>query len=309
MSNWATIFHKGTEDLVRTPGFWLTENRSALHARFSGNWNCNAGIDGLGGLLLDKWYHLTYTLSDSEKRLDLYIDSEWVGFYSIQDVKTQKVVFNDGPLYIGRAFANGFNGVISNVRYFNWRLCAQENKLILYGSKIALVIVSTNKYLSIKGNKYEKINQYMIVGNGRKIDLDNDVWTVIGQYGTSVIAGSPVPLNTIIGFNHQATGGNLHSHDMNDGRITPISKQQKVTINPGISRDNDFLIQRYNSKSSKDDPGYLMNGDIICLFHITTNKPAALYSHSVLFGDGTQEVSFHGNGNDENSKWRIELID
>ncbi|CAG8744316.1 976_t:CDS:2, partial [Funneliformis caledonium] len=170
-SDWATIFHKGTETWVRTPGLWLTANKSAFHARFTGNWTNNAGIEEIGdGLLLDKWYHLTYTLSDPEKRLDLYIDGEWVGFYCMQKVKTQSVAFNNGPLYIGRAFFKGFNGAISNVRYFNWRLCAQEvredffNKPIVNGSKVALVHVSTDKYLSTNGIKYDlgpKNKQYM----------------------------------------------------------------------------------------------------------------------------------------------------
>lgn len=65
------------------------------------------------GLLLNRWHHLAYTLSDPEKRLDFYLDGEWVGFNSIKNVKTQKVVFNDAPLHIGRAFThNGFNGEI-----------------------------------------------------------------------------------------------------------------------------------------------------------------------------------------------------
>ena len=69
---------------------------------------------GIGdGLLLNRWYHITYTLSDSEKRLDVYMDGEWIGYYSIQNVKTQKIIFNDGPFYIGHAFSwNGFNGEI-----------------------------------------------------------------------------------------------------------------------------------------------------------------------------------------------------
>ncbi|CAG8725084.1 12972_t:CDS:1, partial [Dentiscutata heterogama] len=138
-SSWATIFHKGrarytvslhkmlikliyfckiqnsgSADLIRTPGLWLTGNKSKLHPRFTGNWNNNAGIMELGdGLSLQKWYHIAYTLSDSEKRLDVYVDGEWLGFYSIQDVKKQKVIFNDGPLHIGRAFSwGGFNGEI-----------------------------------------------------------------------------------------------------------------------------------------------------------------------------------------------------
>ncbi|RIB24088.1 hypothetical protein C2G38_737597 [Gigaspora rosea] len=80
-------------------------------------------------LLLQKWYHIAYTLSDPEKRLDIYVDGEWVGHYSIQDVKKQSVIFNDGPLYIGQAFSrDGFNGEISNVHYFNWCLTLGEIK-------------------------------------------------------------------------------------------------------------------------------------------------------------------------------------
>ncbi|CAI2200782.1 20077_t:CDS:2, partial [Funneliformis geosporum] len=118
-----------TELLIRTPMLQLVPDKFLLHARFTGKLNKNLGINQLeDGLLLDKWYHIAYTLSDFEKRLDIYIDGEWVGFYGIQNVKTEKVVFNDGPLYIGRSCIDGFIGEISNVRYFNWRLCAQEVK-------------------------------------------------------------------------------------------------------------------------------------------------------------------------------------
>ncbi|CAG8527012.1 7041_t:CDS:2, partial [Dentiscutata heterogama] len=124
-NGWTSIFHKGTEEFIRTPGLWLT-SKSAFHARFTGNWDNNAGIHEIGdGLLIQKWYHIAYTLSESKKRLDLYIDGEWIGFYSIQDVKKQCIIFNDGPLYIGQSFsARGFNGEISNFRYFNWHLSA-----------------------------------------------------------------------------------------------------------------------------------------------------------------------------------------
>ncbi|CAI2197971.1 6488_t:CDS:2, partial [Funneliformis geosporum] len=121
-----------TKQFIRTPMLQLVPDKFLLHPRFTGKLNKDLGINQLGdGLLLDKWYHIAYTLSDFEKRLDIYIDGEWVGFYSIQNVKTERVVFNDGPLYIGRSYIdshNGFIGEISNVRYFNWRLCAQEAK-------------------------------------------------------------------------------------------------------------------------------------------------------------------------------------
>ncbi|CAG8809550.1 28080_t:CDS:2, partial [Dentiscutata erythropus] len=114
IDDWASVFHKGTESLIRTPGLWLTAHKSALHARFTGNWNGSAGIDALDGLLLQQWYHIAYTLSDPKKRLDIYINGEWSGFFSIQDVRKQNVIFNDGPMYIGKSPCNlhGFIGEI-----------------------------------------------------------------------------------------------------------------------------------------------------------------------------------------------------
>ncbi|PKY58655.1 hypothetical protein RhiirA4_412198 [Rhizophagus irregularis] len=57
---------------MRTPGLYLHANNSKLHPRFTGNWKGNVGIDAIGdGLLLNKWYHITYTLSDREKRMDI----------------------------------------------------------------------------------------------------------------------------------------------------------------------------------------------------------------------------------------------
>nr|CAG8507839.1 9514_t:CDS:2 [Entrophospora candida] len=129
-SSWACIFLKGTEHFIRTPSLWLLPNRTTMHPRFSGNWNHDAGIGETDTQLsLNKWHHISYTLSDSEKRLDLYIDCLWVGYYVIQNVQTQKVVFNTGPLHIGIAYdgkLTGITGEISNFRYFNWRLTAEE---------------------------------------------------------------------------------------------------------------------------------------------------------------------------------------
>ncbi|CAJ0637371.1 12947_t:CDS:2, partial [Entrophospora sp. SA101] len=121
-SDWPCIFRKGIYGSTRTPGLWLTSNNK-LHPRFTGNWNWNAGIDELATeLSLNKWYHISYTLSDSEKRLDIYIDGLWVGFYGIQEVQTQKVLFNTEELVIG----SNLTAEIRNFRYFNWRLTPEE---------------------------------------------------------------------------------------------------------------------------------------------------------------------------------------
>ncbi|CAJ0763050.1 12077_t:CDS:2 [Entrophospora sp. SA101] len=122
-SDWAKIFHKGTDHSTCTPGLWLTPNNK-LHPRFTSNWGWTIGIDEIAAteLSLNKWYHISYTLSDSEKRLDFYIDGLWVGFYGIQEVQIQKVLFNTEPLLIG----SNLTAEIRNFRYFNWRLTAEE---------------------------------------------------------------------------------------------------------------------------------------------------------------------------------------
>ena len=77
-----------------------------------------------------------------------------------------------------------------------------------------------------------------------------------------------------------------------------------VTLCGDKNRDDDFLIRRYSINDSYDDSGHLMNGDIVSLFHISTNKPP-LYSHPILLDDGSQEVSCHGSGHEENNKVHI----
>jgi hypothetical protein len=59
-------------------------------------------MDLSDGLSLNKWYHLTNTLSDLKNiSRYLYIVREWFGFHSIQQVK-QKFTLNDVPLHSGR---------------------------------------------------------------------------------------------------------------------------------------------------------------------------------------------------------------
>ncbi|CAJ0759769.1 3371_t:CDS:2 [Entrophospora sp. SA101] len=109
----------GTEHYIRTPSLWLCPNKTTMHARFSGNWNRNVGIgETATQLSLNKWHHISYTLSDLEKRLDLYIDCSWVGYYGIQNVQTQNVLFNTGPLHIGLAYDGKLTGITGEIRYY-----------------------------------------------------------------------------------------------------------------------------------------------------------------------------------------------
>uniref|UniRef100_U9TPV7 Uncharacterized protein n=2 Tax=Rhizophagus irregularis TaxID=588596 RepID=U9TPV7_RHIID len=96
------------ERLVRTPGLFLRANNSKLHPRFTGNWNDNVGINTVGdGLLSNKWYHITYKLSDPEKRMDIFINGVW----TTENVQMHRVKFNDKQLDIGwcMIFHNNFH--------------------------------------------------------------------------------------------------------------------------------------------------------------------------------------------------------
>ncbi|UZO25425.1 uncharacterized protein OCT59_017690 [Rhizophagus irregularis] len=76
------------------------------------------------------------------------------------------------------------NGLISNVRYFNWRLTAEEMKEDLFQcitEKADFIWIKICSSCTCSGNRFE-----------------NDVWTVIGANSTSVNAGSPGSLRYII---------------------------------------------------------------------------------------------------------------
>ncbi|CAG8442426.1 3648_t:CDS:10 [Acaulospora colombiana] len=180
---------------------------------------------------------------------------------------------------------------------------------IKYGSEVALIHVPTGKYLTTKGDKYPDVNQYIAacddLGENFK-NIKNEIWTVIGANGTNVNEGDTFPFKTIIGFKHNETEGNLHSH-AKSFKVTPKSGLQQATICLDINADDDWLVQPHSSSSVDNASGILVHGDIVNLLHITTNKPA-LYSHNVLLDNGTQEVACNDAGQEENRQWRIELI-
>nr|CAG8440230.1 9750_t:CDS:2 [Entrophospora candida] len=147
--NWTTIFHKGNSVVDCTPVIWIFGEK--LSAYFSDNPDSYVAIDcsTTSPLALNKWYHIAYTLSDSEKRADLYIDGELARCYSLNNVKTDKIVFNDGPLSIGKSHGyDAVNGAISNFRYHNWRLSAKEVKEDFKGDKIKELLQNNQQWLS-----------------------------------------------------------------------------------------------------------------------------------------------------------------
>ncbi|CAG8458605.1 15209_t:CDS:2 [Cetraspora pellucida] len=111
--DFCNVFYKGRWD-DKTPALLLKSSNSTLCLRLSITGNSDAGIDMDGyGLLLNQWYHIVYTLSDSEKRISFYIDGKWVGSFSLKNIQNQSIRFNDGPLYIG--YSPGWYGFIGDI--------------------------------------------------------------------------------------------------------------------------------------------------------------------------------------------------
>ncbi|KAF0562325.1 concanavalin A-like lectin/glucanase [Gigaspora margarita] len=132
-SNWISIFHKGEDEHhARTPALWLSPNDSKPHHNCLVNNNWNHNISAGNNLELNKWYHIAYTLSVPQKRMELYVDGELVGYTDVKDI-----IFNEFPLKIGHSGNHtDFQGQMSNFRYYNIRLSADEifKDYILYHS-------------------------------------------------------------------------------------------------------------------------------------------------------------------------------
>ncbi|KAF0424505.1 concanavalin A-like lectin/glucanase [Gigaspora margarita] len=126
---WCTIFYKGRTLKKRTPSLFLTPENSALYPSITitnNPWYESPVV--YSELLLNRWYHIAYILSDPDKRLNIYLDGKWIGSLSIHNVQSQFILFNDEPLYIGKHpnIAIGIDGQISNFRYYNFRLSHDE---------------------------------------------------------------------------------------------------------------------------------------------------------------------------------------
>ncbi|CAG8701873.1 25367_t:CDS:2, partial [Gigaspora rosea] len=111
---WNGVFHKGRTDTSRTPALWLKPNDSVPCPRFSTTGSADVGFVMSGyGFLLNRWYHIAYTLSNPDKRMNFYIDGEWVGSFSMTNIQVESFIFNEGPLFIGKHLEwKGFTGQI-----------------------------------------------------------------------------------------------------------------------------------------------------------------------------------------------------
>ncbi|RIB28090.1 hypothetical protein C2G38_2028819 [Gigaspora rosea] len=110
-SNWISIFLKGEDaQQARNPALWLTPNYSQPYPVCSVNGNWDKHITAETKIELNKWYHIAYTLSEPQKRMELYVDGELVGYTDAKDI-----IFNEFPLKIGHSDRfTDFQGQMSN---------------------------------------------------------------------------------------------------------------------------------------------------------------------------------------------------
>ncbi|CAG8759997.1 31356_t:CDS:2, partial [Gigaspora margarita] len=89
--NSITIFIKGeNEQHARTPALWLSPDDSKLYTNCSVYNKWNHYIPAGNNLELNKWYHIAYTLSEPQKRMELYVNGELVGYTDVKDI-----IFNE----------------------------------------------------------------------------------------------------------------------------------------------------------------------------------------------------------------------
>ncbi|CAB4406330.1 unnamed protein product [Rhizophagus irregularis] len=304
-SDWATVFRKGKSEKegfsMRTPGLFLHANHSKLHPRFTGNWEGNAGIDAVGdGLLLNKWYHITYTLSDREKRMDIYINGVWTAFYAIENVQMHKVKFNDAPLHIG-----WFGGEIGNFRYFNWRLSAEEvtkNCLVGYIHTITHEFheiisepIMLKERKTVQHSELPEVDNELSVSLRIRLKSHHSGWPVVFRKGAS---------DEEEGLNMRTPGLYLHA---NNSKLHPrFTGNWKGNVGIDAIGDGLLLNKWYHITYTLSDREKRMDIYINCVwtaFYAIEN----VQMHKVKFNDAPLHIGLLNGeiGNFRYFNWRL----
>jgi hypothetical protein len=118
-SNMKHIMHKGNAygNPLQAPGVWLYPYQNKIAINMNTFYSVKESCD-VGNLPVNKWFNLTIMLIG--RHLDVYINCELKKRVQLKGVPK----LNYGDVYITNF--DGFDGLISNLRYFNYALQTHE---------------------------------------------------------------------------------------------------------------------------------------------------------------------------------------
>lgn len=128
---WKHVFHKGssssdpnafeqtnnTNSLIASPGLWFHKDTNSLRIYLNTFHNMNEYID-VDNIPANKWFHLSIIVRETS--LNLYVNGYLKQKYTLSSLPRQ----NFGNVYFG--LNGGFDGFISNVRYYDYALSSAE---------------------------------------------------------------------------------------------------------------------------------------------------------------------------------------
>lgn len=137
-----TEFGNGMSTVNNGPGLYLksksTTDQNSLHVVMdSVDPSEGPSIIDVEGVPFNKWFHVTIRLEN--KILDVYINGTIASRYNMKSVPKQN--YND----VNVCQNGGFNGNISNLRYFDYALSAFEiNRIVMKGPNISTSSLSSS---------------------------------------------------------------------------------------------------------------------------------------------------------------------
>ncbi|KAF9927583.1 hypothetical protein FBU30_003048 [Linnemannia zychae] len=120
-----------------------------------------------------------------------------------------------------------------------------------------------------------------------------------------------VAYGATVSIRHQGTkGGYLHSHA---SVYETGSKQQQITLYPHKDSNNDWIIQKRDG-TVPEELEYLKHGDIIRLYHVSTDKRLHSHDHKPPMTEDENHFEVSGYGykgfsGDANDEWRVEIVE
>lgn len=180
---------------------------------------------------------------------------------------------------------------------------------IVVGAVVSLKHNNSGRFLSSQGINYQSgSGQQQITSNQWNV-TETEKWQFLSGFNQpQANHGTPLNFDQVVRLRHLATGRYLHSHP---NIHSPVSRFQEVSGygSDNHSDDNDnWVIEKFNYSGSNECRVLDVSG-AFKLKHCTTG--AYLYSHERTMqvnGATHAEVACHGNGNDENNKWRVQLL-